>query len=127
MTLDANVSDDVRNRAAGVKWILLDCDGVLTDGRLFMSSDGSEGRSFHAVLDLAWREGDSARTRELLEQARLARGEEWRPEGTTAEGDVRDRMHEERSPLARFWETWDGSTDPDAVFAGLHAHLQRFK
>lgn len=36
-----------RNRAGKVKLILLDSDGVLTDGRITMSSDGSEVRAFH--------------------------------------------------------------------------------
>ena len=34
-------------RASRVRVLLLDVDGVLTDGRLHMRSDGSEGRSFH--------------------------------------------------------------------------------
>lgn len=34
--------------AARVRLVLLDVDGVLTDGRILQFSDGSEGRSFHA-------------------------------------------------------------------------------
>jgi len=33
-------------RASRVRVLLLDVDGVLTDGRLHMRSDGSEGRSW---------------------------------------------------------------------------------
>jgi 3-deoxy-D-manno-octulosonate 8-phosphate phosphatase (KDO 8-P phosphatase) len=36
-----------RNRAGKVRLILLDSDGVLTDGRITMSSDGGEVRAFH--------------------------------------------------------------------------------
>jgi 3-deoxy-D-manno-octulosonate 8-phosphate phosphatase (KDO 8-P phosphatase) len=36
-----------QERAGKVRLILLDADGVLTDGRITMSSDGSEIRSFH--------------------------------------------------------------------------------
>ncbi len=38
---------EVVERAAQVRIVLMDVDGVLTDGRLFMGSDGSDGRSFH--------------------------------------------------------------------------------
>ena len=34
-------------RAAQVRLLLLDVDGVLTDGRLYYSADGSEGKCFH--------------------------------------------------------------------------------
>jgi len=38
---------DIRARAGKIRFVLLDVDGVLTDGRLFLFSDGSEGRTFH--------------------------------------------------------------------------------
>jgi len=34
-------------RAARIRLLLLDVDGVLTDGRLFYSADGAEGKCFH--------------------------------------------------------------------------------
>ena len=34
-------------RAARVKLLLLDCDGVLTDGRITLLADGDEEKSFH--------------------------------------------------------------------------------
>jgi 3-deoxy-D-manno-octulosonate 8-phosphate phosphatase (KDO 8-P phosphatase) len=37
---------DTTRRAAEVKLILLDVDGVLTDGRIHLTSNGEEGRSF---------------------------------------------------------------------------------
>jgi hypothetical protein len=72
---------------------------------------------------LAWKRGDEAAARELLETAQAARGPDWKPEGTTAEGDVKGRQHREDTPLSRFWESWDGRSEPDPAFAGLDARL----
>jgi 3-deoxy-D-manno-octulosonate 8-phosphate phosphatase (KDO 8-P phosphatase) len=41
------LSAETLERAGRVRLILLDVDGVLTDGRIHMTSDGSEGRSFY--------------------------------------------------------------------------------
>lgn len=41
------IGEEQAARAARVRMILLDADGVLTDGRLTYCSDGSEIRSFH--------------------------------------------------------------------------------
>ena len=41
------VSDEIRERAGKIRLVLMDSDGVLTDGRLYMFSDGSEGRAFN--------------------------------------------------------------------------------
>src|SRR5918911_278768 len=38
---------DVERRAARVKLLLLDCDGVLTDGRITLLADGDEQKAFH--------------------------------------------------------------------------------
>ncbi len=38
---------EVERRAAGVKLLLLDCDGVLTDGRITPAASGDELKSFH--------------------------------------------------------------------------------
>src|ERR687884_9142 len=38
---------EVEERAARVKLLLLDCDGVLTDGRLTLLADGDEQKTFH--------------------------------------------------------------------------------
>ncbi len=82
---------------------------------------------FFMLAYIAWREGDAARTDELLEKTREALGEEWKPAGMTAEGDVEEEMHKDRTPLSRFWENWNGSSDPEAAFADLHAHLDKFR
>jgi 3-deoxy-D-manno-octulosonate 8-phosphate phosphatase (KDO 8-P phosphatase) len=42
----SGVTDDVRSRAAKVSFILMDVDGVMTDGRVFMFSDGHDARNF---------------------------------------------------------------------------------
>ncbi len=72
---------------------------------------------------IEWVKGDSAAATSLLEQARVALGPEWKPEGTVAEGDVREQMHEEASPLSRYWEAWDGAADPTTAYAALFERL----
>jgi 3-deoxy-D-manno-octulosonate 8-phosphate phosphatase (KDO 8-P phosphatase) len=43
-----DVSQEVKDRAEKISLVLMDSDGVLTDGRILMYSDGSEGRGFSA-------------------------------------------------------------------------------
>ncbi|MFN0140960.1 MAG: KdsC family phosphatase [Pyrinomonadaceae bacterium] len=42
-----NISADVIERARKVKLLILDCDGVLTDGRLYFGPSGEELKVFH--------------------------------------------------------------------------------
>jgi hypothetical protein len=73
---------------------------------------------------LAWRNGQTAAAQELLQAARNARGKDWQPQGSTAEGDVLHRWHAEQTPLAQFWNEWDGATsDPAKAFAPLDKRL----
>jgi 3-deoxy-D-manno-octulosonate 8-phosphate phosphatase (KDO 8-P phosphatase) len=44
--VESRINADVRHRASQVRVILLDVDGVLTDGRIIMGSDGKEARAF---------------------------------------------------------------------------------
>jgi 3-deoxy-D-manno-octulosonate 8-phosphate phosphatase (KDO 8-P phosphatase) len=37
----------IERRAARIKLLLMDCDGVLTDGRLWLLENGDEHKSFH--------------------------------------------------------------------------------
>lgn len=51
----------IERRAAHIKLLLMDCDGVLTDGRLWLTEDGDEQKSFNTKdglgLDLLHRAG----------------------------------------------------------------------
>ncbi|HJU54215.1 MAG TPA: HAD hydrolase family protein [Pyrinomonadaceae bacterium] len=38
---------EIERRAARIKLLLMDCDGVLTDGRITLVGDGDEEKSFH--------------------------------------------------------------------------------
>ncbi len=38
---------DIRNRAGKIKLLLLDVDGVLTDGKIYLDRRGGEAKSFH--------------------------------------------------------------------------------
>ena len=40
-------SAEIERRAARVKLLLMDCDGVLTDGRITLLENGDEEKSFH--------------------------------------------------------------------------------
>jgi tetratricopeptide (TPR) repeat protein len=72
---------------------------------------------------VAWKNGESADAGRYLEAAQAARGPEWKPEGTVAEGDVDGRMHREVTPLSLYWESWDGTPDPQTAFADLDSYL----
>lgn len=76
---------------------------------------------------VAWKRGDRQAATALLGQARDALGPEWTLEGTVSEGDTTKKMHEEESPLARFWHTWDGEPEPATSYAPLDDHLRRFR
>jgi 3-deoxy-D-manno-octulosonate 8-phosphate phosphatase (KDO 8-P phosphatase) len=39
---------DVQSRAARIKLLLMDCDGVLTDGRLWVLEDNDDQKAFHS-------------------------------------------------------------------------------
>jgi len=52
---------DIQERAARIKLLLMDCDGVLTDGRIWLFADGEEQKGFHTRdglgIDLLHRAG----------------------------------------------------------------------
>lgn len=54
-------SADMKLRAAAIRWVLVDVDGVLTDGRLLYGPDGEAMKAFHVQdglgLKLAQRAG----------------------------------------------------------------------
>ena len=39
---------EIERRARRIKLVLMDCDGVMTDGRLWLTSDGDEQKAFDA-------------------------------------------------------------------------------
>ena len=41
------ISSFVQQRAARIKLLLMDCDGVLTDGRIWLFENGEEQKGFH--------------------------------------------------------------------------------
>ncbi len=41
-------TEDVTRRARHIRLLLLDCDGVMTDARLWLTGDGDEQKTFHA-------------------------------------------------------------------------------
>ena len=43
----SSLPSSLLERAASVKLLLMDCDGVLTDGRITLRADGDEEKSFH--------------------------------------------------------------------------------
>jgi 3-deoxy-D-manno-octulosonate 8-phosphate phosphatase (KDO 8-P phosphatase) len=46
--IDSNkISEDVLARARRIKLLLMDCDGVLTDGRIWLNEDYDEQKGFH--------------------------------------------------------------------------------
>ena len=47
--LPFTVNDAILKRAAKIKLVLFDVDGVLTDGSLFLGDDGQEYKAFHSL------------------------------------------------------------------------------
>ena len=41
------MTSEIQKRAARIKLLLMDCDGVLTDGRIWLFEDGEEQKGFH--------------------------------------------------------------------------------
>jgi enediyne biosynthesis protein E4 len=71
-----------------------------------------------------WKARDLPHAREYLERSRVALGPEWKPAGSTAEGDVAGSEPHESTLLSRFWQTWDGAATPQTAFASLDTHLK---
>jgi 3-deoxy-D-manno-octulosonate 8-phosphate phosphatase (KDO 8-P phosphatase) len=45
--MSEHLADNVEERAAKIKLLLMDCDGVLTDGRLYFTENGEEIKVFN--------------------------------------------------------------------------------
>ena len=75
---------------------------------------------------LQWKRGDVSGAAERLHKARASLGPDWKPKGTTAEGDVRAAgLSDSTTPLSRFWEQWDGQATPAASYRPLDGYLRR--
>jgi hypothetical protein len=70
-----------------------------------------------------WKARDMPHAREYLERSRVALGPEWKPAGSTAEGDVAGNEPHESTLLSRFWLAWDGAASPQAAYAPLEKYL----
>jgi tetratricopeptide (TPR) repeat protein len=73
---------------------------------------------------IRWKRGDMPHAAELLARTRQALGPEWKPHGSTAEGDVEQKAHDETTPLARFVAEWTGSNNPVQAYAPLDRYLR---
>ncbi|MPZ19908.1 MAG: tetratricopeptide repeat protein [Luteitalea sp.] len=71
-----------------------------------------------------WKAGDLDGARYYLRRAREALGPDWKPAGTTAEGDVTSALKREPTPLSRFWDTWNGTAQLPSTYTGLDAYLR---
>ena len=91
-------------------------------GEPVATSDTSAGAALYLLAFLDWKQGDSRGARELLQRASET-GEEWRPEGAAAEGDVKRKMHRETTLFAGSYLSWDRSTDPGSAFEALERSL----
>jgi 3-deoxy-D-manno-octulosonate 8-phosphate phosphatase (KDO 8-P phosphatase) len=56
----SDIPEDLQERGRLIRFVLMDVDGVLTDGRLFMGSEGEEMRAFHVRDGLGIRLGQRA-------------------------------------------------------------------
>jgi tetratricopeptide (TPR) repeat protein len=106
------VRGDVEAARQGLRWI--------------HGTNPSAGDALFLLAFLDWKQGDSQGARELLRRA-AETGEEWRPEGAAAEGDVRRTMHRETTLFAASYASWDRSTDPEAAFDSLQRSLLDYR
>jgi 3-deoxy-D-manno-octulosonate 8-phosphate phosphatase (KDO 8-P phosphatase) len=69
---------DVEERARRIRWVFLDVDGTLTDGRVYVLSDGTDGRAFHVLDGHAIKLGQQAGLRFALLSGRRSAAVEIR-------------------------------------------------
>ncbi len=74
---------------------------------------------------LHWTRGDEQHATELLARTRAALGNDWKPRGSTSEGDVARKTHEDTTPLAPFLDGWNDSRRPADAYRDLDRHLRR--
>lgn len=75
---------------------------------------------------IAWKNRDSRTTAVMLDAAAKARGPDWKPAGSVAEGEVKHSMVVLPGFLSSFEERWSGQRDARAAFAKLEAFLAQY-
>ena len=125
----------INPEATGARMILAETSIVRGDFetarqtlRWIQSTNPTAGDALFLLGYISWKQEDLAGARELLERA-AGTGEEWRPEGAAAEGDVRRKMHRETTFFGGVYQAWDRTIDPASVFGGLDdlvAEYRRF-
>src|SRR5687768_711168 len=97
---------ELRQRAARVKLLLMDCDGVLTDGRIWILENGEDQKAFHT------RDGLSI---DLLHRAGLMSG--------IISGRTSSALERRAQSLGVSY-LWQGRDDKRQVFADTLAQAQ---
>ena len=72
---------------------------------------------------IRWKGGDIEHAREDLRTARAALGPDWKPAGSTAEGDAAVAAADDSTLLSRFCDRWDGAPQPSSSYAALDGYL----
>jgi len=76
---------------------------------------------------IAWKRHEKHETLTMLEATRTARGRDWKPAGSVAEGDVNGRMFRESGFLNVFEEQWNGSMQSDNTYVPLDSYVRPFQ
>jgi Tfp pilus assembly protein PilF len=76
---------------------------------------------------IAWKQHEKYETLAMLEATRTARGRDWKPAGSAAEGDVNGRMFRESGFLNVFEERWNGSMQSDNIYVPLDSYVRPFR
>jgi 3-deoxy-D-manno-octulosonate 8-phosphate phosphatase (KDO 8-P phosphatase) len=97
---------ETQQRAARIKLLLMDCDGVLTDGRIWILENGEDQKAFHT------RDGLGI---ELLHRAGLMSG--------IISGRISIAL-ERRAQSLRVSYLWQGREDKREAFAGTLAQAR---
>lgn len=97
---------EIQQRAARIKLLLMDCDGVLTDGRIWILENGDDQKAFHT------RDGLGI---ELLHRAGLMSG--------IISGRTSSAL-ERRAQSLRVSYLWQGRNDKREAFADTLAQAQ---
>jgi tetratricopeptide (TPR) repeat protein len=90
------------------------------------STNPSAGDALFLLGYVSWKQEQPEDSRRFLQRA-AGVGEEWRPEGAAAEGDVKQKMHRESTLLGGAYAAWNRTIDPDTVFDALEQTVRRYR